>query len=97
MNEKKPDFSNVVGGSSSTADRPAGAAGAAPTAAPRSYVVQKGDSLSKIAKQFYGNTAGWKRIFDANRDRIKDPDLIQPGWTLSIPEDADASNKGGAV
>ena len=52
MNEKKPDFSNVVGGSSSTADAPAGK----PAAAPRTYVVQKGDSLSKIAKQFYGST-----------------------------------------
>jgi nucleoid-associated protein YgaU len=92
MDEKKPDFSNVVGGSSSTADRPA----SAPAAAPRTYTVQKGDSLSKIAKQFYGSTAAWRRIFDANRDRIKDPDVIQPGWTLSIPAE-DAGNKGGVA
>ena len=83
MDEKKPDFSNVVGGSSSTAPAPAGA----PPAAPRSYVVQKGDSLSKIAKHFYGDTAHWRRIYEANRERIKDPDLIQPGWTLIIPDD----------
>jgi nucleoid-associated protein YgaU len=93
MDGKKPDFSNVVGGSSSTADRPA----SAPPAAPRSYVVQKGDSLSKIAKQFYGNTAGWRRIFEANRERIKDPDVIQPGWTLSIPDDEAAGDKGGVA
>jgi nucleoid-associated protein YgaU len=50
------------------------------------YSVQPGDSLSKIAKKFYGNSNDWKRIFEANRDRIKNPDLIQPGWTLKIPE-----------
>ena len=91
MPDKKPDFSNVIGGSSSTAPPPA----AAPPPAERVYVVQKGDSLSKIAKQFYGDTSEWRRIFDANRDRIKDPDMIQPGWSLKIP--ADDSNKGGVA
>jgi nucleoid-associated protein YgaU len=89
MTEKKPDFSNVVGGSSSTASAPPAAA----PAEPRIYVVQKGDSLSKIAKQFYGSTTEWRRIYDANHDRIKDPDVIQPGWKLTIPEDDE--NKGG--
>ena len=46
-----------------------------------------GDSLSKIAKRLYGDANQWKRIFEANRDRIKDPDLIQPGWKLRIPRD----------
>ncbi len=82
MADKKPDFSNVIGGSSSTADSPP----APGPQAPRFYEVQKGDSLSKIAKQFYGNTAGWRRIYEANRDRIKDPDVIQPGWRLTIPD-----------
>jgi nucleoid-associated protein YgaU len=50
-----------------------------------SYVVAAGDSLSKIAKRLYGDAKQWKRIFEANRDRIKDPDLIQPGWKLRIP------------
>ncbi len=89
MENKKPDFSNVVGGSSSTADRPA----SAPAAAPRTYEVQKGDSLSKIADRFYGTTTAWRRIYEANKDRIKDPDVIQPGWKLSIPEDD--AGKGG--
>jgi nucleoid-associated protein YgaU len=89
MDEKKPDFSNVIGGSSSTASSPANA----PPAAPRIYVVQKGDTLSKIAKQFYGNTADWRLIYEANRDRIEDPDLIQPGWKLEIPEQT--GEKGG--
>jgi nucleoid-associated protein YgaU len=90
MTDKKPDFSNVVGGSSSTADAPAGTE----PATERSYVVQKGDSLSRIARQFYGDSGEWRRIFEANRDRIKDPDLIQPGWTLVIPEDG-GGDKGG--
>lgn len=47
------------------------------------YVVQRGDSLSKIASR-YG--IEWKDIHEANRDKIKDPDLIQPGWKLKIPK-----------
>jgi nucleoid-associated protein YgaU len=83
----KPDFSDVISGSSSTApSAQAQQGGPAPAAGGRSYSVQPGDSLSKIAKKFYGNANDWKRIFEANRDRIKNPDLIQPGWTLKIPE-----------
>lgn len=53
--------------------------------APRDYVVQSGDSLSKIARQFYGNTNEWKKIYQANKDRIQDPNLIKPGQKLIIP------------
>ena len=80
MPDKKPDFSNVTGGSSSTAPSPRG------TPATRTYTVQKGDSLWKIAKEFYGTGSAWTRIHEANRDVIDDPDVIQPGWTLKIPE-----------
>ena len=81
----KPDFSDVVSGSSSTAASPSGGQAAnAPTA--RMYIVQSGDSLSKIAKHFYGNANSWKKIFDANRDVVKNPDMIQPGWKLQIPD-----------
>ena len=93
MSDKKPDFSNVVGGSSTTAEPAPGAAVGPPE--PRFYVVQKGDTLSKIAKQFFGNTTDWRRIYEANRDRIKDPDMIQPGWKLTIPEDS--GDKGGVA
>jgi len=55
-----PDFSNVVSGSSSSAASPAGSGG------DRFYVVERGDSLSKISKMFYGDANHWKRIFDAN-------------------------------
>lgn len=79
----KPDFSNVKSGGSSTAPSPPSAA---PPAAARTYTVVAGDSLSKIAKQFFGDANQWKRIFDANRDIIKNPDLIHPGQTLKIPD-----------
>lgn len=46
------------------------------------YEVVSGDSLSKIGQK-YG--VGWKEIYEANRDKIKDPDMIQPGWKLKIP------------
>ena len=52
----------------------------------RTYTVQSGDSLSKIAKQFYGHANDYMRIFEANRDQLKDPNTIQPGQKLVIPE-----------
>ncbi len=47
------------------------------------YTVVSGDSLSKIGAR-YG--VPWKNIYEANRDQIKNPDLIQPGWKLKIPK-----------
>jgi nucleoid-associated protein YgaU len=81
----KPDFSNVQSGSSSTAPTPAVPTGTTGTSSNRTYVVVKGDSLSKIAKREYGDAAKWSRIYEANQDIIKDPDLIYPGQTLKIP------------
>lgn len=43
------------------------------------YVIESGDSLSIIAKQHYGNAMDYPKIFEANREVIKDPDLIYPG------------------
>ena len=51
----------------------------------RDYTVKSGDSLSKIAKQFYGNAGEWQKIYQANRDKIKDPNLIHPGQKIIIP------------
>ena len=56
-----------------------------PEEKPQIYVVKKGDSLSKIAKEVYGNAGRWQEIYDANRDRIDEPNLIRPGWELNIP------------
>lgn len=72
----KADFSAVTGGSSAVV----GAGGGS-----QSYTVKSGDSLSKIAKQVYGDANAWNRIYEANRDQIDNPDLIQPGQTFKIP------------
>jgi len=55
------------------------------SSAARTYTVQKGDSLWKIAKQFYGKGSDWTRIHEANKDQITNPDLIQPGMELKLP------------
>jgi nucleoid-associated protein YgaU len=49
------------------------------------HTVQSGESLSKIAKQYYDNAGKYNAIFEANRDILKDPDLIHPGQELVIP------------
>ena len=72
------NFSDVQSGSSSTA----------PADQARSYTVQSGDNLSKIAKHVYGDPNKWHAIYDANRDKIKNPDLIQPGQVLTLPPNA---------
>ncbi len=72
------DFSDVQSGSSSTAPSDQG----------QSYTVQSGDSLSKIAKHAYGDANKWHAIFDANRDKTKNPDLIHLGQVLTLPPNA---------
>jgi nucleoid-associated protein YgaU len=74
----KADFSNVQGGSSTTARARA-------EVEVRRYTVVAGDSLSKIAKREYGDAQKWRQIYEANRDQIKDPDLIYPGQVLTLP------------
>lgn len=79
--KRKPDFSNVQSGSSSTARRPAGE----PSSPQRTCVVKSGDTLSEIAEREYGDASQWRKIYDANRDTLSDPDLIHPGDTLKLP------------
>ncbi|WP_449447002.1 LysM peptidoglycan-binding domain-containing protein [Thermomonas brevis] len=94
-NDKKPDFSDVQGGVRSTEQiKPdfsdvqskvtSTEAIAGNDDGAQTYTVAKGDNLSRIAQQFYGRQ-DWKRIFDANRDQLSDPDRIQPGQVLKIP------------
>jgi nucleoid-associated protein YgaU len=52
----------------------------------QTYTVAAGDSLSKIAKHFYGDANKYMKIFEANKDQLKNPDLIKPGQTLRIPD-----------
>jgi nucleoid-associated protein YgaU len=49
------------------------------------YIIKKGDTLSAIAKQFYGKANDYPKIFDANREVIKDANLIFPGQKIRIP------------
>jgi len=70
----RADFSDVQSSSSSTAS------------ASKTYTVVSGDSLSKIAKRFYGDAGQWKKIHAANIDKVPNPDLIHPGQELTIPD-----------
>ncbi|MQP75458.1 LysM peptidoglycan-binding domain-containing protein [Stenotrophomonas sp. MYb238] len=93
-NDKKADFSDVTSKVDSTAevvqkadfsDVTARVDSTAQIVGEQSYTVQKGDSLSRIAKNQLGDANAWKRIFEANRDVLDDPDKIFPGQTLKIP------------
>ncbi|MBA2422047.1 MAG: LysM peptidoglycan-binding domain-containing protein [Chitinophagales bacterium] len=53
--------------------------------ASREYTIERGDTLSNIAKKFYGNAGDWKKIYEANKNTIKNPDLIYPGEKIIIP------------
>ncbi len=85
--KEKPDFSDVHSGSSTMAPKkqPQESAGGM-------YTVQKGDTLSDIARREYGDATKWRQIFEANRDQIDDPDLIRTGQRLTIPS---RSEQGG--
>ena len=51
------------------------------------YTIESGDTLSGIAKRYYGNAMDYMKIFEANREVIKDPDKIYPGQKIFIPKD----------
>lgn len=73
----------VKAGAAPAASKPAAAAATA--AAPKTYTVKPGDTLSKIAKEFLGSANDYMKIFDANKDQLTDPNKIQPGQVLRIP------------
>ena len=91
--EKKADFSGVTGSVDSTAQQVPKADFSGVSASVDStaevvdatYTVEKGDTLSKIAKQHLGDANAWQKIFDANRDQLDDPDKIKPGQVLKLP------------
>lgn len=74
----KADFSGVSSKVDSTAAMVGG----------ETYTIQKGDTLSAIAKQHYGEASAWKFLFEANRDVLDDPDRIYPGQEIKIPPKA---------
>lgn len=82
---------SVRPGARPAAQQPAGQQPAAQQSAGRAeqtYTVQAGDTLSAIAKRFLGDANAYMEIFNANRDQLKDPDLIKPGQVLKIPQHA---------
>jgi nucleoid-associated protein YgaU len=80
-----PGFSDLIADIQAPAAAAAAAVGAAPKSAARTYTAQPGDSLSKISKQFYGDPNKYMNIFNANKDKISDPDKIRVGAELVIP------------
>jgi nucleoid-associated protein YgaU len=71
----------AVGGSAA-----AGATGTSGQAGQQTYTVKPGDSLSKIAKHELGDANAYMEIFNLNRDQLSDPDKIQPGQVLKLPQ-----------
>lgn len=77
-------------GASFALSTPASAQAAAQPAAQGEHLVVRGNTLWDLAQAFYGNPFEWRRIWEANRDRVQNPDLIYPGQILLIP-DADGN------
>ena len=89
-NRKPADFSDVRSNTpKANFDDVSGSVSSAPVAdRARTYTVVAGDSLSKIAKRELGDANKWKAIYEANRDKITNPDLIHPGQVLTLPPNA---------
>lgn len=49
------------------------------------YTVQKDDTLQKIAKKYYGTYSAWLKIYNANKEKIKNPNVVRPGTVLTLP------------
>ena len=81
----KAESGDIPADLSFSAPVPAPADAAANAAAPKTYTIQPGDSLSKIAKEQLGDASRWKEIFEANKDVIKDPNLIRVGQEITLP------------
>ncbi len=75
-----PDWKNDV-----VADIKVTGGGAAASTGSKTYTVKAGDTLSRIAKEHYGDANKYTKIFEANKDQLKDPDVIKPGQVLKIP------------
>ncbi len=80
-----PSFSDLIADISAPAVAAAAAAASGPGTAGRTYTVQSGDNLSEISKRFYGDANKYIKIFQANKDKLSDPDVLKPGIQLRIP------------
>lgn len=80
-----PNYSDLIADIQAPAAAAAAAAASGSATRVRTYTVQTGDSLSEISKQFYGNANQYMKIFEANKDKLSDPDKIKAGMQLLIP------------
>jgi LysM repeat protein len=88
IKQADPGFSDLTADISVDSSLPqpqAGSAGEGERSRQRTYTVQSGDTLSKISKEVYGDATQYNKIFDANRDKLSDPNKIYPGQELVIP------------
>ena len=61
----------------------------------QTYTVQKDDTLQKISKKLFGTYGKWYKIYETNKDKIKNPNILQPGTVLNIPAmESDNAKKG---
>ena len=81
-----PSFSDLTADIDAPAAAAAAASAGGPSSSARTYTVQPGDSLSKISKQFYGDANKYMKIFEANKDKLSDPDKVRAGMDLVIPQ-----------
>lgn len=82
------DYSDIVASDADgnvVTDTVATAPSAPPASTGLTYTVVTGDYLRKLAQRFYGNGNLYTKIFEANRDKISDPNLIFPGQVFTIP------------
>jgi nucleoid-associated protein YgaU len=68
-----------------SANQPQAVGTSGTSTAQKTYTVKSGDTLSKIAKEYLGDANAYRKIFDANKDQLTDPDKIMPGQVLKLP------------
>ncbi len=81
-----PSFSDLTAEIDAPAAQAAAAAASGASSSARTYHVQAGDNLSKISKQFYGDANKYMKIYEANKDKMSDPDHVRAGTDLIIPQ-----------
>jgi LysM domain len=80
-----PSSSDLIADIQAPAAAAAAAAAGGSTSGARTYTVKPGDSLSKISQEFYGHANQYMKIFEANKDKLADPDKVRAGMQLVIP------------
>ena len=80
-----PSSSDLIADIQAPAAAAAAAAAGGATSGARTYTVKPGDSLSKISQEFYGHANQYMKIFEANKDKLADPDKVRAGMQLVIP------------